>query len=177
MNEAIRKIMKEQHENLKGKSLPDTGSGDIKCPFTGGLKLHGRTFTGIVVSKDTHRTVKVSWKTRHFVKKFERFTEKKTKVAAHNPDVISAKIGDRVIIAECRPISKTKKFVIIKNLGHSKDYMIKKESIEDDQKIVNHEKEEKAKKLAKEEKKVEEKAPVQEAKSDEDQEEVKEKEE
>jgi len=39
--------------------------------------------------------------------------KKRSRVAAHNPVCINAKIGDKVRIAECRPISKTKAFVII----------------------------------------------------------------
>jgi small subunit ribosomal protein S17 len=133
MNESLKKIMEEQMKTL---SIDPTMKGkDKKCPFTGNLKLRGKIFSGIVVSKDTHKTAIIEWSTRHFVKKYERFIIKKTKVAAHNPEVISAQIGDLVIICETRPISKTKNFVIIKNLGHSKDYMIKKESIDNDKKI------------------------------------------
>lgn len=130
MNETLKKIMEEQKstlsidESLKGK--------DKKCPFTGNLKLRGKTFTGIVVSKDTHKTVVLEWTTKHFVKKYERFMIKKTRKTAHNPDVINAEVGDKVIIAECKPLSKTKNFVVIKNLGHSTDYMVKKSVIEED---------------------------------------------
>ncbi|MFT4297619.1 MAG: 30S ribosomal protein S17, partial [Candidatus Woesearchaeota archaeon] len=135
MTESLKKIMEEQKKSISVDDTPE--KVDKKCPFTGGLKLRGKLFRGIVVSKDTHRTVIIEWNTRHFVRKYERFMMKKTKVAAHNPDVINANIGDEVIIAESRPLSKTKNFVIIKNLGHSRDYMIKKESIEDDLKIVD----------------------------------------
>lgn len=148
MSELLKKIMDEQRTKLKLDSIPkDKVSQDSKCPFTGGLKLRGRVFTGVVVSKDTHRTVKVSWTTRYFVRKYERFMVKRTKIAAHNPDIINAQIGDMVIIAECRPLSKTKNFVVIKNLGHSKEYMLKRQAIEDDQKVA----EEANKKKAREE--------------------------
>jgi len=137
MNEALTKIMEEQRKLLKDKHV---GSVDRKCPFTGGLKVRGRMFTGIVVSKDTHRTVKVAWTSKFFVNKFERFMEKRTKISAHNPDIINAQVGDKVIIAECKPLSKTKSFVVIKNLGHSKEYMIKKENIDEDKKVADQEK-------------------------------------
>lgn len=130
MNEALKKIMEEQKSVLK---IDDSLKGkDEKCPFTGNLKLRGKTFTGIVVSKDTHRTVVVEWTTKHFVRKYERFMVKKTKVSAHNPEIIDAQVGDRVVVAECKPLSKTKNFVVIKNLGHSVDYMVKQSTIEDD---------------------------------------------
>jgi len=37
-----------------------------------------------------------------------------SKVKAHNPDEIDAKVGDVVTIMETRPISKTKNFIVIK---------------------------------------------------------------
>lgn len=130
MNEVLKRIMEEQKSSLK---IDESAMGkDKKCPFTGNLKLRGKIFTGIVVSKDTHGTVVVEWTTKHFVKKYERFMVKKTKISAHNPEIINATIADKVIIAECKPLSKTKNFVIVKNLGHSLDYMVKKSVINED---------------------------------------------
>ncbi|MDE1797916.1 MAG: 30S ribosomal protein S17, partial [Candidatus Micrarchaeota archaeon] len=37
-----------------------------------------------------------------------------SKIAAHNPDEIGARIGDLVEIAECRKISKTKAWIVTK---------------------------------------------------------------
>jgi small subunit ribosomal protein S17 len=50
---------------------------------------------------------------RVYVPKYERYLNRRSKVKAHNPVEISAKEGDTVIIKECRPISKTKKFVVV----------------------------------------------------------------
>jgi len=36
-----------------------------------------------------------------------------SRITAHNPPCIGAKTGDKVKIAECRPISKTKSFVVV----------------------------------------------------------------
>src|SRR6056300_1218564 len=109
MNEALKRVMEEQKSDLK---IDESVIGkDTKCPFTGNIKLRGKVFKGIVVSKDTHRTVIVEWSNKHSVKKYERFMVKKTKVAAHNPEIINANIGDKVVIAECKPLSKTKNFV------------------------------------------------------------------
>ncbi len=76
------------------------------------LKTRGRTFKGIVVSSKAQKTVTVSWNRKIYIPKYERYQEKRSKVKAHNPVHISAKEGDEVIIKECRPISKTKKFVV-----------------------------------------------------------------
>ena len=36
-----------------------------------------------------------------------------SRISAHIPDCINAKAGDNVKIMECRPLSKTKKFVVV----------------------------------------------------------------
>ena len=77
------------------------------------ITTRGRTFTGKVISSKAQKTVTVEWDRRVLIKKFERYQIKKSRVKAHNPPEISAKEGDIVIIKECRPISKTKKFLVI----------------------------------------------------------------
>jgi len=76
------------------------------------LKTRGREFTGVVVSSKAQRTVTVQWDRRIYVPKYERYLTKRSKVKAHNPDEMAATEGDKVIIKECRPLSKTKKFVV-----------------------------------------------------------------
>ncbi|MEM2130985.1 MAG: 30S ribosomal protein S17 [Candidatus Woesearchaeota archaeon] len=80
------------------------------------LKTRGRSFIGKVISAKAQRTVTVEWIRRVYIPKYERYQQKKSKVKAHNPDEISAKEGDNVLIKECRPISKTKKFVVVEVL-------------------------------------------------------------
>jgi small subunit ribosomal protein S17 len=48
-----------------------------------------------------------------YIPKYERYAKKSSKITAHNPLCINAKVGDTVKFSECRPISKTKSFVII----------------------------------------------------------------
>ncbi len=49
----------------------------------------------------------------HYLKKYERYELRRSKVHAHNPECIDAKVGDRVLVAETRPISKTKSWVVV----------------------------------------------------------------
>lgn len=91
-----------------------TSENDKKCPFTGTTSVRGKMFEGTVVSSSMARTVKVQWETMVKDTKYNRYLKNRTKVAAHNPDVISAKVGDTVLIGECRPLSKTKHFVVLK---------------------------------------------------------------
>ena len=76
---------------------------DRNCPFHGNLKTRGRIFKGVVVKRDL----------LEYIPKYERYAKKSSKISAHNPPCINAKTGDTVKIAECRPISKTKSFVVI----------------------------------------------------------------
>lgn len=115
---AEKKIEKEKPEvkvveKPKIESKTETKCKDRNCPFHGSLKTRGRIFTGTVVSDRMHRTVVVQWERRHYLPKYERYEKRRTKLKAHNPSCINAKEGDTVKIAECRPLSKTKNFVVI----------------------------------------------------------------
>ena len=111
---------------------PKTSCTDKKCPFHGSLKIRGRIFKGTVVSTDVHRSATVSWEWKRLIPKFERFERRRTKIRAHNPACINAVVGQFVTIAECRPISKTKNFVIIEKHGADVRYKEKQDSIEQD---------------------------------------------
>ena len=87
---------------------------DKKCPYYGEVSVRGRFFEGKVVSDSMLRTVKVEWERVVKQKKYNRFLKKSSSVLAHNPECISAKNGDTVLIAETRPLSKRKHFVILK---------------------------------------------------------------
>ena len=121
----------------KGKNIgievhPVTKScNDHNCPFHGALRCRGRTFRGTVIGTKMHKTVVVEWETIKAEKKFERFEKKRTRLKAHNPECLSAKEGDGVLISECRPISKTKSFVVIEIEGKDIRFQVKKEALEE----------------------------------------------
>ena len=89
---------------------------DDNCPFHGSLSVRGQIIEGTVVSDKTARTVVVQREYLKHIYKYERYEKRKSKLHAHNPDCIAAKMGDRVSVAECRPLSKTKSFVVIQVL-------------------------------------------------------------
>lgn len=115
---------------------PKKTCSDSNCPFHGTLLPRGRTFTGTIIAKDLHKTATVEWTHRHFIQKYERHIKKRTKIHVHNPECINANIGDIVKIAETRPISKTKNFVIIENLGKEKGFVKKLEAMEEAKEII-----------------------------------------
>ena len=86
--------------------------GDKNCPIHGSIKLRGRVFKGVIVSAKTKKSAIVEWARVKKNKKYERYEKRRTKIQVHNPLCMNAKQGDHVEIKECRPLSKTKKFVI-----------------------------------------------------------------
>ena len=98
------------------KNKPKNKCEDSNCPFHGTISLHGRIFTGVVVADKMHKTITVAWERRVKVHKYERYEKRYSKVKAHNPECIDAKLGDKVRIMETRPLSKTKNFVVIEIL-------------------------------------------------------------
>ena len=103
---------------------------DLKCPLHGRLPIRGRHFVGTVTSSKMKKTAVVEFDRLHFLKKYERYEKRKTRLKIHNPECINAKEGDIVKIAECRPLSKTKNFVVIEKLGKEKGFAGKIEARE-----------------------------------------------
>lgn len=96
-------------------AMPEKSCTDRNCPFHGFLKVRGRIFEGRVVSRK-EKTISVEWDYLHFVKKYERSERRKTRISVHMPPCMDVAVGDKVRIAECRPLSKTKNFVLIERL-------------------------------------------------------------
>lgn len=97
-------------------SIPKEKCEDINCPFHGKLPVRGRIFVGKVKSAKMDKAVVVEWTRRIYIQKYERYLEKKSRLAAHNPPCVNAVEGDTVKIVECRPLSKTKSFVVVEVL-------------------------------------------------------------
>ena len=89
---------------------------DRHCPMHGHLKTYNTVLEGSVVSDKMNKTIMVARPTTKYVPKYERYERKITKIPAHKPECMNIKKGDRVRIAKCRPISKTKSFVVVEKL-------------------------------------------------------------
>jgi len=96
-----------------GIEPPKEACSDPRCPFHGSLSVRGRVFEGLVSSDKMARTVTVELERMHMVSKYERYERRTSKIHAHNPPCIGAKVGDRVKIMECRRLSGTKSFAVV----------------------------------------------------------------
>jgi small subunit ribosomal protein S17 len=92
---------------------PQRSCDDINCPFHGCLPIRGKILQGVVASSKMSKTVVVKRDTLHYVSKYMRYEKRTSRINAHNPPCINAKEGDKVKVAECRPLSKTVAFVIV----------------------------------------------------------------
>ncbi|NLE04854.1 MAG: 30S ribosomal protein S17 [Crenarchaeota archaeon] len=98
---------------------PKKSCEDRNCPFHGTLSVRGRVFEGIVVSSKMDKTVIVEREFLQFSTKYVRYEKRSSRIPSHNPPCIDAKEGQKVRIAECRPISKTVSFVVVEKVEES----------------------------------------------------------
>ncbi len=94
---------------------------DKKCPFHGGLRLHGRTFVGTVKRIRLQKNALVEFERKLLIPKYERYERRITRIMAHNPLCLGVQENDTVTIMETRKLSKTKNFVIIEVLKKNKE--------------------------------------------------------
>jgi small subunit ribosomal protein S17 len=92
---------------------PEGTCSDPKCCWHGTLPIRGKFIEGKVVSTRALKTVIVEREYLHFLPKYERYEKRHSRTAAYNPECIAAKEGQVVTIAECRPLSKIKSFVVV----------------------------------------------------------------
>ena len=92
----------------------DSANYDQNCPFTGGLLVKKELLRGKVIKKDTNRSATIVWFRSNFVPKYERYEMKRSRLRVHNPLALNAQVGQQVLVARTRPLSKTKHHVVIK---------------------------------------------------------------
>ncbi|MBI1972566.1 30S ribosomal protein S17 [Candidatus Woesearchaeota archaeon] len=94
-------------------AFPQKTCNEEKCPFHGNLKVHGRVFVGTVIKDVFHKTATIEFPRQFYVQKYERYEKRRTRIKAHVPGCIGVMKGDLLMIAETRPLSKTKNFVAV----------------------------------------------------------------
>lgn len=109
-------VSKEIGLGIKG---PRKSCDDRNCPFHGRLAVRGKILDGTVATSKMSRTIVVERDYLHYVKKYLRYEKRRSRILAHSPPCLEVMEGDRVRIAECRPISKEVAFVVVEKLGEA----------------------------------------------------------
>jgi len=95
---------------------PAESCTDENCPFHGTLPVRGQVIIGVVKSSKMQGTIIVKKEYMQYVPKYERYEKRTSMYSAHCPPCMNVKVGDKVKIAECRPLSKITSFVTIEKL-------------------------------------------------------------
>jgi len=98
---------------------PKKTCNDRNCPFHGTLSIRGHMLEGTVISDKMEKTVVVRRDYLKYVPKFKRYERRHSHISAHNPPCVNAKEGDRVTVADCRPLSKTVSSVVVERMEES----------------------------------------------------------
>ncbi|XP_069678443.1 small ribosomal subunit protein uS17 isoform X2 [Periplaneta americana] len=88
---------------------------DKKCPFTGNVSIRGRILTGVVQKMKMQRTIVIRRDYLHYIRKYNRFEKRHRNMSVHlSPCFRDVELGDVVTVGECRPLSKTVRFNVLK---------------------------------------------------------------
>ncbi|EJT51265.1 ribosomal protein S11 [Trichosporon asahii var. asahii CBS 8904] len=88
---------------------------DKKCPFTGEVSIRGRILTGVVHSSGKMtNTIILRREYLHFIPKYRRYEKRHKNLAAHVSPAFRVEQGDTVTVGQCRPLSKTVRFNVLR---------------------------------------------------------------
>lgn len=92
---------------------------DKKCPFTGNVSIRGRMMRGVVHSTKMKRTIVIRRNYLHFVNKYQRYMKRHKNFAIHCSPCFEPKVGDEVVVGQCRPLSKTVRYNVLEVITKS----------------------------------------------------------
>ena len=111
----VEKIM-SRNIGIPGVNPPKTEECDDKdCPFHGTTRIRGKITKGIIVSKKSRNTVIIRQDYVQFIRKYQRYERRNSRLACHLPNCLrhDIEIGDLVIVGESRKLAKTKAFIVL----------------------------------------------------------------
>lgn len=87
---------------------------DKKCPWTGSVNIRGKMITGVIKTTKMKNTVIIRKDYLHYIKKYNRFEKRHKNTPVHVSPAFRVKAGDEILAGQCRPISKTVRFNMLK---------------------------------------------------------------
>ncbi|MBD3255462.1 MAG: 30S ribosomal protein S17 [Candidatus Lokiarchaeota archaeon] len=107
--------MVSRNIGVPGVEIPKEECKDKYCPFHGDTRIRGKITEGVVVSKKSRNSVIIRRDYVQFVKKYQRYERRNSRLACHLPECMwyEINVGDNVKVGESRKISKTKAFIVL----------------------------------------------------------------
>ena len=78
------------------------------------MSIRGKILKGVIVTSKMKRTVIVRRDYLHFISKYRRFEKRHKNTAVHVSPAFRVKAGDEIMAGQCRPLSKTVRFNMLK---------------------------------------------------------------
>lgn len=78
------------------------------------MSIRGRILSGVVKSTKMTRTIVFRRDYLHYIRKYQRYEKRHTNIAAHISPAFRVSDGDTVIVGQCRPLSKTVRFNVLR---------------------------------------------------------------
>ena len=81
---------------------------------TGNVNIRGKLITGTIKTTKMKNTVIIRKDYLHYIKKYNRFEKRHKNTAVHVSPAFRVKVGDEIMAGQCRPLSKTVRFNVLK---------------------------------------------------------------
>ena len=90
---------------------------DKKCPFTGNVSIRGRLLRGVVHSTKQKHSIVIRRDYLHYIQKYQRYMKRHKNFTVHCSPCFEPKVGDEVIVGQCRPLSKTIRYNVLQHIS------------------------------------------------------------
>jgi small subunit ribosomal protein S17 len=109
---------------------PATVCDDPLCPWHGHLKIRLKLMEVTVEKVKMRKAAVVIHEWLHYIPKYKRYERRRRRMRVRVPECIEVKPGDKVIIAETRPLSKTIAWVVIGKKEDVTEWKAKHETLQ-----------------------------------------------
>ncbi len=124
---------RKKGRSIFGMSSPPEHCNDTKCPFHGTLRVKKELAEGVVIKRDLNRSATIEWHRSIYIPKYERYAFRRSHLRVHNPACVDAQLGDRVLAARTRPLSKTKHHVLLGKVRSQEVQNIQEKNTQEEQ--------------------------------------------
>jgi len=78
------------------------------------VNIRGKLITGVIKTTKMKNTIIIRKDYLHYIKKYNRFEKRHKNTPVHVSPAFRVKQGDEILAGQCRPLSKTVRFNMLK---------------------------------------------------------------